>query len=193
MILVNTTDGVTVATSPSFVQDFIRYLVKQDLTYDTSKITYSEFTSIFIEAAVEYELLLGSNNPDLSGFHKSGAKLLSWQGLADNLTGSNSTVNYRQWVDKLMGGSEAVDKFYRLFLVPGVNHCGGGYGPVPSHPLDALVAWVETGTVPHTLAAEFVDVKGETVTHDICRYPLVSKYVGGDPKLAESYICAETF
>jgi hypothetical protein len=53
-----------------------------------------------------------------------------------------------------MGGTDAIDDFYRLFLTPGINHCGGGYGPVPTNALDKLVARVEHGTMPDTLAAQ---------------------------------------
>jgi hypothetical protein len=193
MIDVNTTDGITVATPESLSQNFIQYLLKQDPTYDTSNITYSDFTSLFFQAVFEFNPTLGSNNPDLSAFRNSGGKLLSWHGLADNLIGSNSALGYRQRVDALMGGTDAVDSFYRLFFVPGVNHCGAGYGPVPSNALDQLVAWVEHGTVPDTLPAQFLDVEGQAVNHDICKYPLVSKYIGGNQKVAGSYVCADSF
>jgi hypothetical protein len=193
MIDVNTTDGITVATPESLSQNFIQYLLKQDPTYDTSNITYSDFTSLFFQAIFDFNPTLGSNNPDLSGFRNSGGKLLSWHGLTDNLVGSNSTLGYRQRVDALMGGTDAVDSFYRLFFAPGVNHCGAGYGPVPANALDQLVAWVEHGTVPDTLPAQFVDVEGQVVNHDICKYPLVSKYIGGNPKVAGSYVCADSF
>lgn len=193
MIQLNTTNGVTVAIPDSLSQNLIRYFLKQDPTYDTSNITYSEFTALFFQAVSEFTHILGSNNPNLSAFRKSGGKLLSWHGLTDNLIASNSTLNYRQRVESLMGGTHAVDKFYRLFFAPGVNHCGNGYGPVPVSDLEQLVAWVEHGTAPDTLAAQFVDVEGDKVNHDICKYPLVSKYIGGDPKVAGSYICANTF
>jgi hypothetical protein len=90
-----------------------------------------------------------------------------------------------------MGGKSAVNDFYRLYFAPVVNHRGGGYGPVPTDPLDALVAWVEHGTAPETLLARYVDVDGAVVNHNICRYPLVSRYNGkGDPNSASSYNCA---
>ena len=154
---------------------------------------YTEYASLFLQGDAEYESIIGSNNPDLSAFHKHGAKLLTWHGLADNLVPSGSTLNYRQRVDALLGGTEAVDDFYRLFFAPGVNHCGSGYGPIPTSAFEQLVAWVENGTVPNTLPAQFVDVEGDVVNHDICKYPLVSKYIGGDAKVAGSYICAESF
>lgn len=191
MIQVTTTNGTTVATPQSISQNLIQYLLKQDPTYNTSNITYFDFTSLFFQSAFEYNPTLSSNNPNLSGFRNFGAKLLSWHGLSDNLIASNSTLDYRQRVDALMGGTHTVDSFYRVFFAPGVNHCGAGYGPVPINAFDQLVAWVENGTVPETLPAQFVDVEGEVVDHNICKYPLVSKYIGGDPKAANSYVCGD--
>lgn len=193
MIQLNTTNGVTVAVQETLSQEFIQYFLKQDPTYDTSNITYSDFTSLFVNSIPEYGQIFGSNNPDLAPFRNSGGKLLSWHGLTDNLVPSDTTLDYRQRVDTLMGGTKAVDDFYRLFFAPGVNHCGAGYGPVPVDGLDQLVAWVEKGIVPDTLAAQFVNADGELVEHDICKYPLVSKYIGGDPKVAGSYICSKSF
>jgi Tannase and feruloyl esterase len=193
IIKLNTTNGTTVAIPYPLSQSWIQYFLKRDPTYDTSNISYSDFDSLFSQGISEFDFVAGSNNPNLTAFRDLGGKLLSWHGLADNLVTSNSTTNYRQRVDTLMGGTEAVDSFYRLFFAPGVNHCGAGYGPVPVNELAQLVAWVENGTVPDTLAAQFVNMDGEVVNHDICKYPLVSKYVGGDSKLSGSYICANSF
>ena len=193
MIQVTTANGITIATPEPLSQNYIQYLLKQDPAYDTSNMSYTEYAALFLQGAAEYQSIIGSNNPDLSAFHKSGGKLLSWHGLADNLVPSGTTLNYRQHVDALMGGTEAVDDFYRLFFAPGVNHCGAGYGPIPGAAFQQLVSWVENGTVPNVLAAQFVDVEGDVVNHDICKYPLVSKYIGGDAKAAGSYVCAKSF
>ena len=89
-----------------------------------------------------------------------------------------------------MGGAHEVDNYYRLFLAPGVEHCGGGIGPSPKDPLNALVDWVESETPPETLEAETADFNGELVTRDICAWPAKSKYMGiGDAKRASSWTC----
>jgi feruloyl esterase len=55
-----------------------------------------------------------------------------------------------------MDGAEAVSNFYRLFLVPGFDHCGlqSGVGISQSglDPLSALENWVEKGVAPDPLA-----------------------------------------
>lgn len=179
-----------------FLSDvYIKYFLEHDPSYDTSKITYEEFAKLFAEDVKLYgDKVNSTNNPDLSAFRKAGGKMIVWHGLADNLLPPKNTLDYRQKVDNLMGGTDAVDDFWRLFFAPGVSHCGGGYGPVPTDPLAAVVAWVENGTVPDTLSAHFTDPSGTVVNHDICRYPLVSRYDGkGDPKVASSYTCASSF
>jgi Tannase and feruloyl esterase len=193
MVDVTTVNGTTTAAPEPLAQSFIQYLLKKDPTYDLSTINYADYVSLFAEAIRELDYIVGSNDPDLSTFRKGGGKLLSWHGLADNLVGSHSTLKYRQQVDALLGGTDTVDHFYRLFFAPGINHCGAGYGPIPTGGLSQLVAWVEHGIAPETLPASFIDVKGDTVQHDICRYPLVSRYIGGNPKTANSYICANSF
>jgi hypothetical protein len=72
-----------------------------------------------------------------------------------------------------MGGKSEVNDFYRLYFAPGVNHRGGGYGPVPTDPLDALVAWVEHGTAPETLLARsltWMERSSTTIFVDIHLY-----------------------
>ncbi|TVY81199.1 putative feruloyl esterase [Lachnellula suecica] len=187
----STQNGTTTPIIPEGSSQYIKYLLKRDPSFDISSLSYADLTALFHQSVAEYEAILGAGNPDLSGFRDAGGKLLSWHGLADSLIYPNGTVLYRQEVDALMGGTEAVSEFYRLFLAPGVNHCGGGYGPVPTDPLGALVAWVENGTVPETIAGQFTDGVGDVVWRDICYYPLVSRYDGhGDPKVASSYDCS---
>lgn len=187
-------NGTSVAV-PFLSDVYIKYFLEHDPTYDTSNITYAEYADLFAQDLKLYgDSVNSSNNPDLSAFRKAGGKMIVWHGLADNLLPPNNTLNYRQKVDNLMGGTDVVDDFWRLFFAPGVTHCGGGYGPIPTDPLAAVVAWVENGTIPDTLPAQFTDPSGDIVNHDICRYPLVSKYDGkGNPKVASSYTCASSF
>ncbi|MFI5736619.1 tannase/feruloyl esterase family alpha/beta hydrolase [Kribbella sp. NPDC051587] len=133
---------------PFVVPDsWIRNFLKLDPSYDTSKLTYAQYYKLFRQSHAQYNKVIGSDNPDLSGLRRAGGKLLSWHGLADSLIPAQGTVDYRQRVEHRMG---RVDSFYRLFLVPGAGHCGGG--PAPTDPLGALVKWVEQGKAPRTLS-----------------------------------------
>jgi hypothetical protein len=164
----------------------VRDFLKLDPAYDTSKITYRELTKLFRQSQAQFNQVIGSDDPDLSAFRRSGGKLLSWHGLSDSLIPALGTVDYRKRVERELGGSTRVNDFYRLFLAPGAGHCGGGI--TPTDPLASLVKWVEQGQAPVTLPAATADGAEH---RDLCVYPSVSKYRGyGDPKQASSYRCS---
>lgn len=186
-------NGSRVGAPFSISDSWIRYFIEQNPQYDTSTISYSKYDLIFRRSVSEYESIIGTDDPDLSAFRDRGGKLLTWHGLADPLIFPNGTIHYRHQVEASMGGASAVDQFYRVFLAPGVAHCGGGVGPVPVDPFSALVAWVEQGQAPQTILAQTTS-NGTTVSRNLCPYPLVSKYNGhGDPDLAGSYTCADKY
>ncbi|MFI5615074.1 tannase/feruloyl esterase family alpha/beta hydrolase [Amycolatopsis sp. NPDC051903] len=179
-------------TLPFFVADsWVKYFVTQDPSFDTTKLTYASFARLFAESQLKFHSVIGSDDPDLSAFARAGGKLLSWQGQSDELVPTQGTVDYRERVNRLLGGNSRVDDFYRLFLLPGVNHCGDGPGGQPTDAMGALVKWVEHGQAPATLATAVKGPDGTTVaTRDACRYPKVSHYSGhGDPNAASSYRC----
>lgn len=189
-----TINGTTTSFPMPLSESYIRYLLKRDPSYDTSKITYSDFAKLFAQSNDEYGSIIASNNPNLSAFRDAGGKMISWHGLADNTVFPDGTIDYYSKVEEVTGGMSDVNDFYCLYLVPGANHCGGGYGPLPTDPLGALVSWVEHGIAPEVLAGQYIDVNGAVVNHNICRYPLVSRYDGkGDPNSASSYTCATSF
>lgn len=162
------------------------FLAKQP-GFDTSTITYRQFTDLFHQSVREYDGIIGTSDPDLRGFRRAGGKLITFVGTADQLIPPGGTLAYRDRVERRMGGADRVNDFYRLFLAPGVEHCGGGAGPVPTNPLGALVDWVEHGRAPATLPAATLD---GSRTRDLCPYPKVSRYRGqGDSAVASSYRC----
>ncbi|WP_225823964.1 tannase/feruloyl esterase family alpha/beta hydrolase [Streptomyces naphthomycinicus] len=161
--------------------------VKKQPSFDTSKLTYEQFTQVFEQSRNEYDEIIGTGDPDLSAFRDSGGKLLTYHGQTDQLIPTQGTVDYRRSVERKLGGSHRVDDFYRLFLAPGTAHCALG-GKVDD--LAALTAWVERGKAPRTLTASLTDAAGRTLDRHLCRYPLVSRYTGqGDPADAGSFRC----
>lgn len=165
---------------------FTRAWVLNDTSFDLTTINYTTFPDIFALAYQEQNDLIGTNNHDLTPFYEAGGKLLSWHGLADPSIYANQTADYFKRVQETVGSEIDVHDFYRLFLAPGVGHCGGGYGAAPTDPFDVLVSWVENGTVPDTLAAS-----GNGLTRNLCLYPEEVQYTGaGDLGLAESFTCA---
>ncbi|WP_225891030.1 tannase/feruloyl esterase family alpha/beta hydrolase [Streptomyces dioscori] len=164
--------------------------LKKQPSFDVSTITYSQFTQLFRQSQVEYDKIIGSADPDLSAFRKSGGKLLTWHGQADQLIPAEGTVQYRKRVEQELGGSKRVDDFYRLFLSPGTPHCALNKGFGATDDLGALRAWVERDMAPATLSATLVTGSGKTVDRDLCSYPKVSRYQGhGDTSAASSFRC----
>jgi tannase/feruloyl esterase len=181
--------GETGAPFP-ITQTWISYFLKQQPAFDTSTVTYGQFVRLFEQSVREYNQIIGTADPDLGAFQRDGGKMVTFHGLADQLIFPQGTVNYYQRVQAATGGARNVDSFYRLFLAPGVAHCGGGDGPAPTDPLSAVVNWVEKGQAPATLPAATTDSSGNAVTRNLCAYPQTARYTGrGDPNSAASYRC----
>jgi len=117
-----------------------------------------------------------AKNPDLSKFRKDGGKLLMTYGWADPILQPMMGVNYyEQAVAK--NGANTKD-FFRLFMVPGMGHCGGGIGTDRHDAMTAMINWVEKGKVPDSIQASRV-VNNQTVrTRPLCPYPQVARYSG---------------
>lgn len=141
---------------------------------------------MFHKSSQDYRGMLGTSDPDLSGFKAHGGKMITWHGMADELIHTNGSSNYYKRVMELDGD---VADYYRYFEAPGVNHCLGGLGPVPGNDetLETLMAWVENGTVPETLTAR--SQIGDETVRELCLYPKQLVYVGGVPEKAESWKC----
>ncbi|KAF5528847.1 tannase-domain-containing protein [Fusarium phyllophilum] len=177
--------------APFFVSDtWVRAFIRRDLSYDVTQIGVEEYAWLFTQALLQFNWLLGSNNPDLSGLRKAGTKLLSWHGMLDELIPYKSITEYRKRVEEMAGGASAADEYFRLFLAPGVKHCAFGNGPVPVKPINALIAWVEEGIPPQTLVAE-TKSKGNLIRRNLCLYPKQLHYVKGDPANPNSWTCID--
>ncbi|SDM28065.1 tannase/feruloyl esterase family alpha/beta hydrolase [Allokutzneria albata] len=165
--------------------NWIRYFLGRDPGMDTTKIDYSAFERLVFASTATYDHLLANTRPDLSAFRAAGGRLLVWHGLADAEIAPGTTIDYRERVERVTGPA---DGFFRLFLAPGSGHCGTGVGVAPVDPMGAMIAWVERGRAPDTLAAATAD--GRT-TRDLCRHPRVPIYDGhGDPDSATSFRCS---
>ncbi len=179
-------DGKLTGVPFEISETWVQYFVKQNPSFDVKTMTYRDFERV-IEQSRRFNDIIGTDDPDLSAFRDSGGKLITWHGQVDSLIPYKGTVDYRQRVERALGGASKVDKFYRLFLVPGADHCFFGPGELPVDPLGQLVDWVEKGVAPDTLLGQSVD---GARTRNLCKYPLVSRYDGhGDPNNAASFSC----
>ena len=156
--------------------------------------------------------IMNANDVHFAGFKAHGGKLIQYAGMADSIVTPLSSVKFYQAVIAAQGRMSAAaalahtQEFYRLFLAPGVGHCGGGAGPnqfgqaggVGDAEHDMVVAleqWVEKGVPPTRLVAtKFVaddKAKGVAITRPLCPFPQVAKYQGsGAVTDAANFACA---
>ncbi|ACU75960.1 Tannase [Catenulispora acidiphila DSM 44928] len=192
----STTDGVTTGSPFIVPAQWVANFVEKDPSFSSANLTYAQFDQIFQKARSQYDSVIGTSNPNLTAFRNNGGKLITWQGDSDQLIPTAGTVDYRQRVDALMGGTKKVDDFYRVFLAPGVAHCG--LQGVGVDDMTALTTWVEHGKAPAVLHATLPTATTSstgttttgTVDRDVCRYPMVSHYSGhGDVTNPASFRC----
>jgi feruloyl esterase len=151
---------------------------------------------------------LNAIDSDLGRFKSRGGKLILYHGWNDPAIPAVNAVNYYESVVAKMGQGNA-DSFVRLYMVPGMQHCGDGpgvdsFGQVGNLSFDdpqpsvdaALDQWVEKGTAPGTIIASKYagsDHEHAIVTRPLCAYPQVAKYKGkGDINEAGSFVCGGT-
>jgi feruloyl esterase len=125
----------------------------------------------------------------LKPFASSGGKLLMYHGWSDPQIPAGSSVAYYDRVLQTMGGA-AAQQTARLFMVPGMNHCGGGPGTTSFDMLAALEAWVEQGRAPDRIQASRVTNGTPDRTRPLCAYPQVATYRGsGSTDDAANFVC----
>ncbi|MDR2214384.1 MAG: tannase/feruloyl esterase family alpha/beta hydrolase [Nevskiaceae bacterium] len=122
-------------------------------------------------------------NPDLSKFKARGGKLLLTHGWSDTGITPENTVWYYEQVLGKMGGNQG--DWVRLFMAPGMGHCGGGPGVNTFDSIGTLEKWVERGIAPDTMMGE-----GQGMKRPLCPYPQAAQYKGsGDVKDAANWSC----
>jgi Tannase and feruloyl esterase len=150
--------------------------------------------------------MLNATNANLRAFKARGGRLILYHGWNDPAISPLNTVNYYNDVMSKMGARET-EVFARLYMVPGMQHCGGGPGTDrfgqfgegtrdAQHNIElALEEWVEKGSAPRAIVATKYEggdpAKGVKMTRPVCPYPQVAKYKGsGDTNDAGNFVCA---
>jgi Tannase and feruloyl esterase len=149
-------------------------------------------------------------DPDLSAFRDAGGKLLQYHGWNDSAIPAPTSIDYYEEVAAKLGGIEKIQSFYRLFMAPGMQHCGLGLGPNavggvyglpppsrdPAHEVVAALAhWVEDGAPPEQIIATLYHdnnpTKGIAAQRPWCPFPATARFSGqGARTEAASYACA---
>jgi len=143
--------------------EWIRYFLLLNPKYDIKSFDCTEFELLFNQSVDQYSAVIGTNNPDLSGFKDNGSKLMIIHGLSDELVTPQGTIEYFRKMQMAMGGTASTSAFARLFLVPGTNHSLSGAGASPTGQLDALVQWVEKGIAPEYINTALKDKTGKVI------------------------------
>jgi Tannase and feruloyl esterase len=152
----------------------MRYLVHKppqpDYDYKTFDFDHD------IHTLDEWSKLADAKNPDLAKFHKHGGKLIMTYGWADSILQPMMGVNYYEQAVVKNGPDTA--EFFRLFMVPGMAHCGGGIGPDRNDSMTAMINWVEKAKAPESIVASRVVDNQVVRTRPLCPYPQVARYSG---------------
>ena len=132
--------------------------------------------------------LADAKDADLSKFRKSGGKVIMTYGWADQILQPTMGVNYYEAVVAKNG--RGTSDFARLFMMPGVAHCGGGIGPDRIDAVTAVIDWVEKNKAPDSLLASKVTDGKVVRTRPLCPYPQVARYTGqGSIDEASNFSC----
>ncbi|MBB4763887.1 feruloyl esterase [Actinoplanes digitatis] len=172
-LFVPAAQGQTVA-SENFALSYLRYLADPNEARPGYQLSDLSFTvESFWRTVLPSSTYLAAMDPDLSAFRRGGGKLLLWHGWNDQHISPRSTLAYYDALRATMGAS-TVDRFAKLYLLPGMAHCGGGEGPNTFDILTPVMAWVESGRPP----ARIVAAKTTGRTRPVYPYPTVARYDG---------------
>jgi feruloyl esterase len=156
---------------------------------NADSLSLAQFESQFDQFVERYGAVMDTSSPELGAFAKHGKTIL-WHGVADDIIPAQGTVHYVDSIRRTLGG-RATDDFLRLYLAPGVGHCGGGDGPQPVALLEPLMEWVEHDRAPEAVRSENRNQGGRiTRTRPLCPYPTLARYRGrGSLHEAGSFRC----
>jgi Tannase and feruloyl esterase len=152
----------------------MRYLVHKPPQPDYDYKTFDFDRDIHMLDA--WSKLADAKNPDLGKFHKRGGKLIMTYGWADSILQPMAGVHYYE--QALAKNGAGTPEFFRLFMVPGMAHCGGGIGPDRNDAVTAMIDWVEKGKAPESIVASRVVNNQVVRTRPLCPYPQVARYSG---------------
>jgi feruloyl esterase len=161
-------------TPQFFGPEYFKYVFYKDPNWDWR--TFDLAAAVAMADRPDYGML-NATDPDLKRFQQRGGKLLLYHGWSDANFSAPFTIDYYERLGAVTG-SERIGEWARLFLAPGMGHCGGGAGPNVFDQVAALEKWVEHGRAPGSIIATHTSDGKVDRTRPLCPYPQVAKYNG---------------
>jgi pimeloyl-ACP methyl ester carboxylesterase len=131
----------------------------------------------------------------MNAYFNRGSKFMIVHGMADGIFSADESINYFERLAANHGGIDAVQAKARLFLVPGMNHCSGGFATDKFDAIDAMVNWVEKGSAPNRIDAQALPNHPQfpNRSRPLCAYPNYAKYSGqGNTEVSSSFTCEKS-
>jgi feruloyl esterase len=176
-----------------FSDNVQKYVVARDPGFDLRNFRF-DTTSVD-----QFRQRTETGNADdparLAPFIAKGRKLLIYHGFSDPALAPYRTVKFYEDLATAQGGYDAVQRNVRLFMVPNMQHCGGGSGPNVFDTLSTLEDWVEQGKAPGAILARHFTVndwnRSVDRTMPLCPFPSAATYKGqGDVNDASNWNCS---
>jgi len=181
------TENGWTASARATGRDQFRFLVFKDAAWDVDAFDFD--ADISRAEDVDHDTI-NALDPNLKAFIDRGGKLIQYHGWSDPQISPGNSTQYYSRVAHALGGASKLDGSYRLFMAPGMAHCGGGDGPNTFDMLAALERWVEQRTPPDRIVASHETAGAVDRTRPLCPYPQVAVYNGsGSTNDAASFVC----
>jgi feruloyl esterase len=170
------------------IYDQYRYVVFKDPNWDWKTFDFDKDAA---RGELPENLIMNATDPNMEPFFSRGGKLLLYQGWSDPRVPALQTIAYYKSVVEKRGGAAKASNSIRLFIAPGMGHCGGGEGPNVFDKVGPLEQWVEQGKAPDQIIASHATAGKIDRTRPLCPYPQLAKYKGsGSMDDAANFVCA---
>lgn len=179
----NTMAGANVFT---IATDTFKYVVFNNPDWDYKTMNFDADMT----AALKAGAIIDGLDPNLKPFYDRGGKIIQYHGWSDPQISPGSSVTYYENVLKANGGASKVAQNHRLFMIPGMAHCGGGDATATFDMFAALKQWVEEGKAPDRIEASRTRNGAVDRTRPLCAYPQTAQYDGsGSTDESANFVC----